>query len=121
MQVSKKKINQSLKKQIYNLLFQVIADIKNSQQIEELLKVLLSKTEIDVISRRLAIAYYLSLGRSYENIKNNLAVSSTTIANVSELMKKKGLQFALKHIEAEVWAKNLTEKIGKIIKFTHKL
>lgn len=120
MQVSKKKINRNLKRQIYSLLFQVIADVKNNQQMEELLKDLLSKTEIDVISRRLAIAYYLSRGRSYENIKTSLAVSSTTIASVSEQMKKKGFQLALKHIEAEEWAKNLTEKIGKIVKFNRK-
>lgn len=120
MQVSKKKINRNLKRQIYNLLFQVIADIKDHNETEELLKDLLSDTEIDVVSRRLAIAYYLSKGRSYENIKTNLAVSSTTIASVSKSMKKKGFQLALKHIEAEEWAKNLTEKIGKIVKFSHK-
>jgi len=68
----------------------------------------------------LAIAYWLSQGRSYENIKTNLAVSSTTIAAVSALLKKRGLQLALKHIEAEEWAKNWVEKIGKIVRFTHK-
>ena len=54
--------------------------------------------------------------RSYENIKNNLKVSSATIASVQSMVGKPGFQLALKKIEAEEWASKWEEKIKKYIK-----
>lgn len=119
-QISKKKINKNLERQIYNLLYQVIADIHNPKEVEEFLKDFLTETELEVIVKRLAVAYYLNQSRSYDNIKTNLAVSSTTIATINDQMKKKGFQLALKKIQAEEWASRWAEKIGKMMKFRRK-
>lgn len=117
MRISKKHFNQNLRKQIYHLLYQVVADIHNPKEAEEFLKDFLSKTELEAISKRLAIIYYLNKGRSYQNIKSNLAVSSATIGTMAEQMKKKpGLQIALKKIKADEWADKWAEKIGRLIK-----
>jgi hypothetical protein len=59
----------------------------------------------------LAISYWLRKGRSYENIRANLKVSSATIACVVEMMKKRGFGEALEVLEAEEWAKVWSEKI----------
>lgn len=112
MQVSKKKVNQALAKQIYGLLYQTLADLRGPEEIESFLKDFLTKTEQEVLAKRLAIAYWLSKSRSYENIRNNLAVSSTTIAAVQKIIKKKGVQLALKKIAADEWANKWVQKLG---------
>ena len=80
-----------------------------------ILKDFLTKTEQEVLTKRLAIAYWLSKDRSYQNIKNNLAVSSTTIASVQKMMKKKGFQVGLKKIAADEWADKWAQRIGGMI------
>lgn len=112
MQISKKRLNQNLKNQIYKLLYQVITDIQNPDEAHILLESFLSKNELEVIARRLGIAYFLDKGKSYANIKDNLAVSSTTIAAVAKDMKtKKGFKVALGKIRAEEWANKWSKKI----------
>lgn len=119
-QISRKKVNKSLEQQIYKLFYQLIADIRNFQEAEEFLKDFLTKTELEMMVKRLGIAYYLFQGRKYDNIKTNLAVSSTTVASVNKQMKKKGFQVALKKIQADEWATKWAQKIDKIMKFRHK-
>jgi len=117
MQLSKKKINQRIEKQIFNIFYQVIADVKNPQEAKVLLENILTRAELEAFSKRLAVAHYLERGRSYENIKNALKVSSATIATVAEKMQKgKGYEIALKKIRAEEWADRWTKKISKLVK-----
>ena len=118
-QISKKKINKNLAKQIYNLFYQLIADIRNPKEAEIFLRDFLTENELEVFTKRLAIVYYLSQNRGYGEIKKTLAVSSTTISSANRLMKKEGIKLALKKIQAEEWATRWTEKISKIMKFHH--
>jgi uncharacterized protein YerC len=121
MQLSKKKVNKNLERQVYSLLFQVVADIKNPDEARVFLESFLSKNELEVISRRLGIAYFLDKGKSYANIKDNLAVSSTTIAAVAkEMQNKKGFKIALGKIRAEEWANKWTKRLSKMIKIRRK-
>ena len=119
MQVSKQRLNKTIEKQIYMILYQLIGDIKSSQEAKLLLADLLSDTERQVIAKRLAIALFLDKGRSYENIKHTLKVSSATIASVQESMGNPGTQLALQKVKAEEWADEWAGKIsslfGKII------
>jgi uncharacterized protein YerC len=115
MQVSKQKLNKTIEKQIFNILYQLVSDIKTPQEAETLLKDLLSETERQVVAKRLAIAIFLDKGRSYENIKNTLKVSSATIASVQEQMGDPGLQLALQKVKAEEWADEWAEKITSIV------
>ena len=112
MQISKKRLNQNLKNQIYKLLYQVITDIQNPNEAQVLLESFLSKNELEVIARKLGIAYFLDKGKSYANIKDNLAVSSTTVAAVAKNMQnKKGFKIALGKIRAEEWSDKWSKKI----------
>ena len=121
MQVSKKKINKNLEKEIRNLFCQLMADLRDPSQVEQFLKDFLTETELDVICRRLATAYYLKKGRSYQNIKDNLTVSSATISAIAEQIKsKKGYKIALEKIQAEEWADKWTKKLTSIMKFKRK-
>ena len=116
MRLSKFKLNNSLKKQIIQEFVQVITDLKNPKETQTFLEDFFNEGELETFSKRLAIAYYLHKGRSYNNIKNNLKVSSATIATVQLLVNSSGLKLALKKMEADEWANKWVEKIKGVIK-----
>ncbi len=116
MQVSKRQINKNLQKEIFQILYQLIADLKNPQEVALFFEDVLGKNETIALAKRLAVAYYLTHGRSYENIKQNLKVSSATVASVDKARKSKGYILALKKIEAEKWASKWTGKIESLFR-----
>jgi len=118
MQVSKKSVNKKIEKKIFRSLYQVLADLKSPHKVEQFLDDVLSGTEKTVLAKRLGIAYYLSKNKSYEIIRQDLKVSSATIANVQKWMEQggEGLLLALKAIEADEWAGELTDKITESFK-----
>ena len=116
MQVSKRRLNPRIKQQIKNILYQVIADIDDPEEAKEFLEEALSKVELEMLAKRLAIAHYLDRGRSYENIKNNLAISSATVATIAEKIEKgQGFKIALKKIQAEEWAEKWAKRINTMM------
>ncbi|MBU0578760.1 hypothetical protein KJ628_02130 [Patescibacteria group bacterium] len=116
MKTSNRKINSVLKTQIKKTFAQAIADTCDFNESNTLLSDFLTESEYDGLAKRLAVAYWLKKGRSYNNIKNNLKVSTATIASVQAMMKRSGFQLALKKVEAEEWANQWSEKIKKLVK-----
>jgi len=116
MQLSTKTINSTLKKELTQTLYQLIADLKHPDEAKDFLDAFLSPSEQLALLKRVSIAYYLKKGRGYKNIKNNLKVSSATIAGIQELLEThKGAQVVLKKIEADQWADQWSQKIRKLI------
>ncbi len=115
MQSSSKKLNKTIEKQIFKMLNQVLADARKDDEVKVLLQDLLTDSERLAMSKRLAIALYLDKGRSYENIKKNLRVSSATIAGVAEQMGNPGMQMAINKIKAEQWAEEWSKKLVKML------
>ena len=115
MHISNKSVNPSLDKEIRRSFFQLIADIKEPEEAKEIFSAVLTPTEVEIFSKRLAIGYYLKSKRSYENIINNLKVSSTTVAKVTEMMRNEGFSLALKKIGADEWAEKWSRNIKKLI------
>lgn len=113
MQISSKKINKTLENQIRQMLVGVLCEVESPKQMEEILSDLLTETERVAMMKRLGIAIYLDKSRSYEDIKNNLKVSSATIATVAEGMGNPGMIEMVKRIKAEEWATEWTEKISQ--------
>lgn len=116
MRVSEEKLNQNIKEQIFEILYQAIADLGNAQEVKTFFNDFLSETEQLALAKRLAIVLYLDKDRSYENIKDNLKVSSATIANTYKDIAKPGYQLALQKVKAEQWAENWSRKINNLIK-----
>lgn len=116
MQISSRKLNATLEKQIYSLFHQMLADLRTPEEVESVLSDLLTKTEHTALAKRLAIATFLDKGRSYENIRETLKVSSATIASVAEQMGNPGVQRALAKVKAEEWADEWAGKIGGLFK-----
>lgn len=116
MRVSKTQLNPFLQKQLFLTLHQAIADLKKPQEVEKFLKAFLATNEHETLAKRLAITYWLDKGRGWENIANNLKVSSATIANVYQKMEREGVGLALQKIKAEEWSTKWSEKIKKFVK-----
>ena len=116
MRTSQEKLNPSFKNQIIKTLAQTLADLKDLDEVETFLRDFFTESEYEAFSKRLAISYWLKKGRSYANIKQNLKVSSATVAAVQGMMDSRGFKLALKKIEAEEWANVWSEKIKKFIK-----
>jgi len=112
MQVSKRIINKTVEKQIFEIFFQVISDLRNPEEVRVFFEDLLGEAELTALAKRLAIAHYLDKGRSYQNIRETLKVSSATIASVDKIIKKSpGFKLALKKVEANQWAEKWSGKI----------
>lgn len=115
MQVSKRKVNRLVERQIRNMWHQLVADIKSPEEAEKILGEILSETEQVAITKRLAVGYWLSKKRSYEVIKENLKVSSATIATMQQELRKPGWELAMKKIMAEEWATKMEERIKSLL------
>lgn len=98
------------------MLYRLIGDVSDPAEAKTLLSDLLTDSERMAIVKRLAIAVYLDKGRSYEDTKNHLKVSSATIASVAEIMGNPGIQIALNRVKAERWADDLSSKITGLVR-----
>lgn len=116
MRTSKRIINPILKSRVTQTFAQTLADIKDPPDMETFLRDFFNDSELETFTKRLAVAYWLKKERSYANIKENLKVSSATIAVVQNLMDTPGFKLALKQMEAEEWANVWADKIKKFIK-----
>lgn len=116
MRVSQKLLNPSLKKEVENLWLQTLADLKDLREVKVFIQDFFNESENEVFAKRLAIAYWLKKGRSYKNIKDNLKVSSATVASVQSIINTPGVKLALKKMEAEEWANVWAEKIKRFAK-----
>ena len=116
MRVSGQKLSRYLKKQIITSFAQVLVDTDKLEEMESFLQDFFTDTELETFAKRLSVAYWLKKKRSYENIKTNLKVSSATIAEISQTMKKKGFAMGIKRIEAEEWANKWAGKFSSFWK-----
>lgn len=116
MRISEKKLNPSLKSQIKKTFAQAVGDLHDLHETDRFFSDFFTDSEYEAFSKRLAIAYWLKKGRSYSNIKNNLKVSSATIASVQSETKKPGIKMILQKIEAEEWANQWADKIKKFVR-----
>ena len=115
MRTSDTPLEPDLRKEIENLLPQLMADLRSAKDAETFLRSFLSEKEVEVFSKRLAIIYWLKKGKSYQQIKNDIKVSSATIASVHDTLEKPGIELALKILEANEWASRMSDRIKKIV------
>ena len=116
MRTSNQQTNPILKRQIIKTFAQTLADLKDPAQVETFLKDFFNESELETFAKRLAVSYWLMKKRSYVNIKNNLKISSATIATIQNMLERPGMKLAIKDMEAEEWANVWSKKIKKFIK-----
>lgn len=116
MQLSQNPINKTIEKQLSEMFYGLLAEINSPEDVKTVLSDILTEAERSAVLKRLGIAMYLDKGRSYEDVKNNIKVSSATIATVAENLGNSGWQEVIKRIKAEEWASEWTGKISDKIK-----
>lgn len=113
MQLSSNPLNKNIEKQLSEMLYGILAELRRPEEIKMVMKDILTEGERVAVLKRLGIAVYLDKGRNYEDIKNNIKVSSATIASVAENVGNSGWQEMIKRIKAEEWANEWSNKIAK--------
>ncbi|HAI22914.1 TPA: hypothetical protein DCP77_02380 [Candidatus Collierbacteria bacterium] len=116
MQLSNNPLNKTIEKQLSEMMYGILAELKTPEDVKMVMNDVLTDGERVAILKRLGIAVYLDKGRNYEDIKNNIKVSSATIASVAENLGNSGWQEMIKRIKAEEWASEWTNKISGGIK-----
>ncbi len=117
MQQSLKPLNKNIENQLEKMLFGILAETDSPEKIKMVFEDLFTEGERMAVLKRMGIAIYLDKGRSYEDIKTNIKVSSATIASVADKYRNEGWQEMIKMIKADEWASEWTDKLsGKIKK-----
>lgn len=117
--VSKRRIDPEIEERIFEIFWDYLAKIRNTQDIQEFLISLLSFTEQMMLSKRLAIAVLLAKGYNYEAIDETLKVSKSTIATVHKQILigapgyKKAISYTLNREKFEKLFNNLEELLLK--------
>jgi len=71
-------------------LCEAVSSIRNSTEAAKFITDLLSRSEVEMIAKRLKIAKLLLEGKTYEEIRNSLKVSGGTIGRVNLWLKISG-------------------------------
>jgi len=110
MQLSNNPLNKNIEKQLSEMMYGILAELRTPEEVKMVMNDILTEGERTAVLKRLGIAVYLDKGRSYEDVKNNIKVSSATIASVAENLSNSGWQEMIKRIKAEEWATEWTNK-----------
>lgn len=116
-QVSRYPIVKEVEERIFEVLTQVIADLKNSSEINDFLEDFLSPVEKIMLAKRLSIAVLLAKGYDYRQIQKILRVTPPTIASVNLSLKYtgKGYKRVVEKILAQERMAEFWQKIDDIL------
>ncbi len=78
---------------------QLLADLKKTEAIHEFLSMLLTEGEYSMLARRIEVLRRLQAKQSYLTIQRELAVSSATVAAISQLQQLDFMKDVLKRVE----------------------
>lgn len=68
-------------------LYDIITQLKNRNEVEEFLKDLCTNKEVEQMAQRIKAAELIAEGKTYNQITDELDISSATIARVSQALK----------------------------------
>lgn len=95
MQTSSKKLPTDKETELFQQLVTLLADLEHPKAMAAFLGTFLTDTERSVLSKRLAIFHLLNQGKSYEEIKAELHVSSATISSMADQSAQPAIVSAL--------------------------
>jgi len=118
MQISSKNLSKQEEKQIHDQFITLLSDLQNPQTFTTFANDFFTDTEKLVFAKRLAIAWLLHQGKSYQEIKDQLKVSSATISSVAEIKNNPGILIATEKIKTD---KKFDQAAAKITQIFEKL
>lgn len=92
-QVSKHKLNQKVFDKIFSLFPQLLGRLSRKGDESLIINTLFSTTERTMIAKRIATAFMLTKGYTYEQIKEKLCISFSTIGKIAEITKTADSKF----------------------------
>ena len=92
-QVSKHKLSQKVYEKIFSLFPQFLGRLSRQGNAPVVINALFSTTEKTMIAKRIATAFMLVKGYTYEQIKDKLCISNGTIGKIAEITKNADLKF----------------------------
>jgi len=95
--VSKYKLDPDKRNLIFNDFSSIVTLLDDKKQIASFFKSLLTRTELEMISKRIQIAKMLVDGHNYNEIKKSVNVTDSTISRISNLLalENNGLEIAI--------------------------
>lgn len=114
MRLSKKKLDPSIKEEIFANFYQLIADLNDPAEARKVFGNLLSSAEEIAITKRLAIIWALYQGKKYSQIREKFHISPATIAKLQRKLEKPGAEEILRRLSAEKWAQHWEKKIKNL-------
>jgi Trp operon repressor len=111
VQTSNHKLTTHKETELYDQLVTLLADIEHPKAMATFLKTFLTDTERSVLSKRLAIFCLLEQGKSYEEIKDELHVSSATISSMAEQVKQPAITQALDIVKRDRKVHTILERL----------
>lgn len=119
-QVSKFKMDKEVADKVAQVFLETIVKIKNKNVARDVLSELLSKTEIIMLSKRLAIVYLLEKDYSQREISRVLKVSLSTVAKMNAITRDDtGIYKIIKSIlmdeEIKAFFHSLDKTLSKLI------
>ncbi|MBI2607513.1 MAG: helix-turn-helix domain-containing protein [Candidatus Doudnabacteria bacterium] len=81
--ISRKKLSEDKMGLLIDQLWRGFASLKDKDEVHEFLHDLLSRTEIQMLAKRLEVVRLLNEGWKYEEIKNRLNISEATISKIN--------------------------------------
>lgn len=101
MHTSPQTLSTTQEHRLFAQLVTLLTDITAPDTMKEFLQLFFTDTEQSVFSKRLAILFLLDQGKSYEEISQELKVSSATISTIAALKEQPIMQKILKLIKRD--------------------
>lgn len=117
MQTSAKELTKNQQRAIIDQFITLIADLRSPAEARAFFESFMTDTEQLVFAKRLAIMWLLKQGKSYDEIKKQLHVSSATISSLASLMDKQGVQLSMDKVSVDQWADKWAQKISRWLPF----
>ena len=114
MQTSARHLSALTYQKLFNQLATLLADLHHPRQVRQFLDDFLTRTEKVVLSKRLAILWNLYQSKSYEEIKNQLKVSSATISSVNLIKDRKNCRHSIGLIAKDKFIEKIVEILSQL-------
>ncbi len=111
MQTSAKKLSKNTQQKISQQFVTLLADLRKPEECQAFFENFLTPTEQEVFAKRLNIIWLLNQGHSYEEIRQELHVSSATISTVAKQMDQVGINLTVDKLEIDAWADKWAERL----------
>ncbi len=108
---TKKTPTRAVYKQFLEAFYQVVSDLRTQKEVKIFSLDFFTDSEREMFAKRLAIAHFLTEGKSYDEIRKTLKVSSATISSVADSLSSKGMSLALEKIQIEAWAEKWAKRV----------